>query len=355
MEDLPDLPQFWSDLKSIEAEFPRIVALYSSEDVGVGNASEFFECVITGLRDASMPLATKLVSATVLYVEQDSDTDDILIAFREYFPRLLPRLLQIGRLPGAHPDDLPRWDDRFAEGASQLIHAALSHLGILLRTPPTIVACIKCAAAAALACTMASPIICAASAENCPHTRLLSRAALICVVGLTRMSMALPAALPLVEKGMSEAYRSGGSCGLQWGGLLLGLLCKRVTVSLEATWTPDTRPLAQSIRLQVLTFLRGTVPTLEDFRGEAFRSNHVGEIERLRSLIPPRRAAESRDTAASSVTGGGTLRSDRVLPVCRCGTAATFFCGGCNSVAYCGRDCQRAAWKSGHKEECRRG
>lgn len=301
-----------------------------------------------------MPLATKLVSATVLYVEQDSDTDDILVAFREYVPHILPALLQVGRHPGAHPDDLPRWDDRFAEGASQLIHTAICHHGILLRTPPTIVCCIKCAAAVAFACTMNSPVICAASTESCTHTRLLSRAALICVGGLTRMSLALPGALPLVEKGMSEAYHSGGSCGLQWGGLLLGLLCKRVTLSLEATWTPDTRPLAQSTRLQILSFLRGAVPALEDFRGDAFRSNHVGEIERLRSLILTLRAAESRDTAVSSVIGGGTLRSEKVLPACHCGTAATFFCGGCNSVTYCGRDCQRAAWKSGHKEECRR-
>ena len=28
-------------------------------------------------------------------------------------------------------------------------------------------------------------------------------------------------------------------------------------------------------------------------------------------------------------------------------------CVGCRSVAYCGRDCQKAAWKGGHKQECR--
>ena len=34
------------------------------------------------------------------------------------------------------------------------------------------------------------------------------------------------------------------------------------------------------------------------------------------------------------------------------GAKALPVCAGCRRVAYCGRDCQRAAWRAGHKQEC---
>lgn len=41
-------------------------------------------------------------------------------------------------------------------------------------------------------------------------------------------------------------------------------------------------------------------------------------------------------------------------PSCaHCGkTGAPAICSGCRSVRYCGADCQRAAWKSGHRQSC---
>ena len=36
-----------------------------------------------------------------------------------------------------------------------------------------------------------------------------------------------------------------------------------------------------------------------------------------------------------------------------CGSSATLACGGCGDVVYCGVKCQKAAWKAGHKNECK--
>lgn len=36
-----------------------------------------------------------------------------------------------------------------------------------------------------------------------------------------------------------------------------------------------------------------------------------------------------------------------------CARAASTYCGACVSVAYCGTECQRVAWRGGHDEACR--
>lgn len=346
--DFPDLPRYWGDFMSLVQvdKFPRIFELLSSEDTGLAKASEFFECAIEGLQDAPMTLATKLVSAMILYINQAAaDSSNIISAFRERLPHIMRSILQVGRAP----------DDRFADGISQLIKPAVCERGMLLRSPAAIVSGLQCAAAIALACTTTSPITCTAGAVKCAHIRLLTRAALICIGGLTRIHQELPAGLSLVETSMDDAFSTGGSSGLQWGGLLLGLLGEDVTASLIADWDPDFRPVAQSIRTQVISYLRRVVPALKGFRGEAFRSNHVVEIERMRSQLTALRTTGSRDIAAGSASDG-TVQADKFasLAVCRCGSKATFYCGGCNLVAYCGRECQRYAWKAGHKGECKK-
>ena len=37
----------------------------------------------------------------------------------------------------------------------------------------------------------------------------------------------------------------------------------------------------------------------------------------------------------------------------KCGSPATLVCGGCGDVVYCTPACQKSAWKSGHKNECK--
>jgi hypothetical protein len=35
------------------------------------------------------------------------------------------------------------------------------------------------------------------------------------------------------------------------------------------------------------------------------------------------------------------------------GSSSLQLCAACKNVLYCGRECQRAAWKEAHREECR--
>jgi hypothetical protein len=38
---------------------------------------------------------------------------------------------------------------------------------------------------------------------------------------------------------------------------------------------------------------------------------------------------------------------------CFCGAGNAKKCGGCHSIAYCGKECQVKDWKRGHKIQCR--
>jgi hypothetical protein len=64
------------------------------------------------------------------------------------------------------------------------------------------------------------------------------------------------------------------------------------------------------------------------------------------SPIDPERAHELRITAASG----------KYEAVCaQCGKGGKLLkCSACKSVAYCGKECQAAAWKGGHKKKCKK-
>ena len=36
-----------------------------------------------------------------------------------------------------------------------------------------------------------------------------------------------------------------------------------------------------------------------------------------------------------------------------CVNDASLLCGGCGEISYCSKDCQKTAWKKGHKNECK--
>ena len=69
---------------------------------------------------------------------------------------------------------------------------------------------------------------------------------------------------------------------------------------------------------------------------EQLRSNQV----RASSSDPPTSPSDARSTCghcAAQASSGTSLKS----------------CSGCGIVAYCGRDCQVAHWKAGHKKDCK--
>lgn len=52
------------------------------------------------------------------------------------------------------------------------------------------------------------------------------------------------------------------------------------------------------------------------------------------------------------VASENSIGSNRECHHCRKPFPKLFACSKCNTAAYCGADCQRAAWKSGHKQAC---
>ena len=47
-------------------------------------------------------------------------------------------------------------------------------------------------------------------------------------------------------------------------------------------------------------------------------------------------------------------RTSRDMDICiRCGKSGRYRCSGCNSVSYCGAQCQKEHWKRGHKGQCK--
>ena len=60
--------------------------------------------------------------------------------------------------------------------------------------------------------------------------------------------------------------------------------------------------------------------------------------------------------ALDQVTGaveGERLPETMVCKVCR-RTDGVMKCGGCEIVTYCGRECQRLDWRTGHRQACKR-
>lgn len=63
---------------------------------------------------------------------------------------------------------------------------------------------------------------------------------------------------------------------------------------------------------------------------------------------------------STAAAGSNAAQPRRLPPPCHhCGKAPAEgqpsfqLCGGCRAVRFCGKECARAAWKAGHKQECR--
>ena len=58
--------------------------------------------------------------------------------------------------------------------------------------------------------------------------------------------------------------------------------------------------------------------------------------------------------ASRADAGAGVPLTKAVKPCARCGTTSvqTHKCAGCKGPYYCGRECQKADWKAGHKAAC---
>ena len=76
---------------------------------------------------------------------------------------------------------------------------------------------------------------------------------------------------------------------------------------------------------------------------------------RFRLPAPEPNQASGSNTNASGIRGGSARGAKSITPCVRCGTTAvaTHKCAGCLGPHYCGRECQKADWKAGHKAVCK--
>lgn len=80
-----------------------------------------------------------------------------------------------------------------------------------------------------------------------------------------------------------------------------------------------------------------------------------GGCQKRNTCVSVLRAQLPRRNDYYSYDGGGEFIEEVEEAVCvLCGFLASCRCGGCQSVAYCGKACQSRDWKLGHRDECRR-
>lgn len=68
--------------------------------------------------------------------------------------------------------------------------------------------------------------------------------------------------------------------------------------------------------------------------------------EKPQKILKPQEKENSKPKAPE------TPKEEKNCTNCRNPLQKSFLCKNCKKVRYCGRDCQVAHWKSGHKAEC---
>jgi hypothetical protein len=358
------------ELEELEIECPEIMEVARlSTDGGIS----FFKLMAKKLKGASAVFASRLLCAANLYchgaeMEGSNVTSRSLgVALSLHFAEVVCMLSKVGISSLGDTTDaseLSAWNVNLADNFLIFLSKALLHMHTMERSATVFT--IRCLGAAALAGAITNVI--SPGCENgkcgtrCVHSILCSEAAMFALCILSNQSSDVP---KLPERVLRQAVGKGGSCNdIQWGGFLLGLLNQRTTAALEGTITSPisrhVRVLASDIRKQAIVVLRALLPVLEGFRGEAYRAHPVAETLRLRTMVAASRTAITIPSPTPTPTAEGTPSCGAAgialsTKTCvSCGKPASFLCSGCESEPYCGRSCQRVAWKAGHKHTCGR-
>jgi len=101
---------------------------------------------------------------------------------------------------------------------------------------------------------------------------------------------------------------------------------------------------------------------------KAAAAPHVADfenaLERVRNSMPPEVYTQLRSMLGSSVSMADLAASstplrqaNKEVALCEhvgCTNLGTKLCTACRLVSYCSKECQLAAWKAGHKRQCRK-